>query len=45
MLHVRDTLVPVDPGELPARLEQAGLIQPRVDTAGGSFRFHALKPL
>jgi hypothetical protein len=45
LLHVRDTLVPVAPGELPARLEGAGLTEPRVEIAGGSFRFRALKPL
>jgi ubiquinone/menaquinone biosynthesis C-methylase UbiE len=45
MLHVRDTRVPVAPGELPARLERTGLIDPRVDTAGSSFRFRAHKPL
>jgi ubiquinone/menaquinone biosynthesis C-methylase UbiE len=45
LLHVRDTLVPVAPDELPARLERAGLIEPHVDTDGGSFRFRARKPL
>jgi SAM-dependent methyltransferase len=45
LLHVRDTLVPVVPGELPARLESAGLIEPRVDRGGRSFRFRAHKPL
>jgi ubiquinone/menaquinone biosynthesis C-methylase UbiE len=45
LLHIRDTLVPVAPGELPARLERAGLVEPRVDTAGSSFRFRARKPL
>ena len=45
LLHVRDTLVPVAPVELPARLERAGLAEPRVETAGGSFRFRARKPL
>lgn len=44
MLHVRDTLVPVSPGELPGRLERAGFVEPRVDTAGSSFRFRARKP-
>ena len=43
LLHVRDTLVPVAPEELPARLERAGLIEPRVETAGSSFRFRARK--
>jgi SAM-dependent methyltransferase len=45
LLHVRDTLVPVSPVELPARLEGAGLVEPSVDTGGRSFRFHARKPL
>jgi ubiquinone/menaquinone biosynthesis C-methylase UbiE len=41
LLHVRDTLVPVAPDELPRRMERAGLIEPRVETAGSSFRFRA----
>jgi SAM-dependent methyltransferase len=45
LLHVRDTLVPVDPDELPARLLGAGLIEPRVRRGGRSFRFSASKPL
>ncbi len=44
LLHVRDTLVPVMPDELPARLERAGLIEPQVDRGGRSFRFRARKP-
>jgi ubiquinone/menaquinone biosynthesis C-methylase UbiE len=45
LLHVRDTLVPVAPGELPARLQRAGLLEPHVDAGGNSFRFRARKPL
>jgi SAM-dependent methyltransferase len=44
LLHVRDTLVPVAPDELPARLERAGFVEPRVDTNASSFRFRARKP-
>jgi ubiquinone/menaquinone biosynthesis C-methylase UbiE len=44
-LHVRDTLVPIDPGGLAARLEQAGLVEPSVDVGGRSFRFSARKAL
>ncbi len=44
MLHVRDTLVPVSVDELPTRMERAGLIEPRVDRGGRSFRFRARKP-
>jgi SAM-dependent methyltransferase len=43
-LHVRDTLVPVTPDVLPARLEGAGLIEPLVEPGGRSFRFRARKP-
>jgi len=45
LLHVRDTLVPVLPDELPARLESAGLIEPHVERTDSSFRFRARKPL
>ena len=44
LLHVGDTLVPVPPEGLPARLEEAGLVAPVVGTAGSAFRFRALKP-
>jgi ubiquinone/menaquinone biosynthesis C-methylase UbiE len=44
ILHIRDTLVPVGPSELPWRLERAGFIEPRIETAGSSFRFRARKP-
>jgi len=45
LLHLRDTLVPVAPAGLPARMRRAGLIEPRVEQAGRSFRFRARKPL
>jgi SAM-dependent methyltransferase len=44
LLHVRDTLVPVGPDELPARLERAGFVEPQVTRRGSSFRFRARKP-
>jgi SAM-dependent methyltransferase len=44
LLHLRDTLVPVAPGAFPARLERAGMSEPQVEVAGGSFRFRARKP-
>jgi ubiquinone/menaquinone biosynthesis C-methylase UbiE len=44
LLHVHDTLVPVRPDELPARIERAGLIEPHVDRGSRSFRFRARKP-
>lgn len=45
LLHIHDTLVPVSPDELSARLERAGLVEPSVEAGGSSFRFQARKPL
>ncbi len=44
LLHVRDTLVPVGPDELPGRLERAGFVEPQVTRGASSFRFRARKP-
>jgi ubiquinone/menaquinone biosynthesis C-methylase UbiE len=44
LLHIGDTLLPVDPQDLPARLRGAGLIEPLVKRGGRSFRFSATKP-
>jgi SAM-dependent methyltransferase len=41
LIHLFDTLVPVEPAGLTARLEAAGFGSVRVDVAGGSFRFRA----
>lgn len=41
LIHVGDTLVPIDPLELPARLEAAGLDGIEVQRGNGSFRFRA----
>jgi ubiquinone/menaquinone biosynthesis C-methylase UbiE len=43
LIHIGDTLVPIDPDELPDRLRAAGLTQPEVDCQDGSFRFRARK--
>src|SRR5262249_41861329 len=43
-LQVRATLAPVAPERLPARLQEVGLVEPRVQTQAGSFRFQAYKP-
>jgi SAM-dependent methyltransferase len=45
LLHVGDTLVPIAPGGLPARLRVAGLAEQDVRTGERSFRFRARKPL
>jgi SAM-dependent methyltransferase len=42
LVHLRDTLVPVDPHGFAARLERAGFRAPRIDVAGRSFRFRAV---
>jgi SAM-dependent methyltransferase len=44
LIHIGDTLVPVDPAELPARLQAAGLEDAIVERNNGSFRFRARKP-
>ena len=43
-IHIGDTLVPVDPCDLPDRLTRAGLSEVRVDTSTSSLRFRARKP-
>jgi SAM-dependent methyltransferase len=43
-LHVGDTLVPVDPAALSARLGAAGLDEPDVRAGERTFRFRARKP-
>lgn len=44
LIHIGDTLVKVDPDELPGRLIAAGLSEPTVDRVERSFRFRARKP-
>jgi len=44
LLHVRDTMVVVDPDTLPARLSTAGLTDPRVALSPRSLSFRATRP-
>jgi ubiquinone/menaquinone biosynthesis C-methylase UbiE len=44
VLHIGDTLVPIDPQRFPARLESAGFKDIVVETGNRRFRFHARKP-
>jgi ubiquinone/menaquinone biosynthesis C-methylase UbiE len=44
LIHIGDTLVPIDPDELPSRLVAVGLEQPRVERVERSYRFRARKP-
>ena len=43
LIHIGDTLMPLDPDELPQRLRAAGLDDPEVRRADGTFRFRARK--
>jgi SAM-dependent methyltransferase len=45
LIHVGDTLTPVDPGSLPDRLTACGYAEVKVDTGGRSLRFRARRPL
>lgn len=44
VIHIGDTLVPVSPDGICARMERAGLAEPQVAVGGRSFRFRAHKP-
>jgi SAM-dependent methyltransferase len=44
LAHLFDTMVPVDPGTLPARLVAAGFERPEVGTGRGALRFRAQRP-
>jgi SAM-dependent methyltransferase len=44
LIHIGDTLLPIDPNGLPARLSAAGLADAQVARANNSFRFRAIKP-
>lgn len=43
LIHIGDTLLPLDPDELPARLRAAGLEEPVVERVDGTFRFRACR--
>ena len=43
LLHLGDTMVPIDPRTLPARLEAVGFRSVSVDRGAGRFRFRAHK--
>jgi len=44
LIHIGDTLQPIDPDELPERLRRAGLEPLEVRRVENSFRFRARKP-
>jgi SAM-dependent methyltransferase len=41
LIHLFDTLVPVEPASLAGRLEAAGFRDPKIEVTGRSFRFRA----
>lgn len=45
VIHIGDTLVPVDPSTFKGRLEAAGFVRAEVHTNSDAFRFLAQKPL
>jgi ubiquinone/menaquinone biosynthesis C-methylase UbiE len=45
LIHIFDTLTPVDPNTFGSRLESAGFEQVRVETNPYAFRFRASRPL
>jgi SAM-dependent methyltransferase len=44
MFHIADTMVSIDPGLLPGRLEAVGFKDVVIETSGGRFRFIARRP-
>ncbi len=44
LIHVGDTLQPIDPATLPGRLRDAGFERVEVDVGGRSLRFRAHRP-
>jgi SAM-dependent methyltransferase len=44
LIHIGDTLVPVNAYTLPSRLQAAGFRENTVDTNPHAFRFHARRP-
>jgi ubiquinone/menaquinone biosynthesis C-methylase UbiE len=45
LLHLFDTMVVVDPGSLPKRLQAAGFVDVQVDVNAYAFRFRARRPV
>ena len=45
LFHLYDTLVPVDPMKLSARLKSAGFINVNVELGKDRFRFHVNAPI
>jgi SAM-dependent methyltransferase len=44
LIHIGDTLVPIDPDRFGVRLESAGFQVMEIEKNADAFRFHARKP-
>ena len=44
LIHIGDTLNPIDPGSLPQRLQRAGFADVQVSSSDTTFRFRATRP-
>jgi hypothetical protein len=44
LIHIGDTLVPIDPDTVSARLEMAGFEVLEIEKNSRAFRFHARRP-
>jgi hypothetical protein len=44
LIHIGDSLVPVDPDTFGVRLEAAGFQVLELERSSGAFRFHARRP-
>ena len=45
LVHIGDTLVPIDPDRFGVRLESAGFQVLEIEKKADAFRFHARKPV
>lgn len=44
LMHIRDTMVLIDPATIKSRLEQAGFVETMADVSIGALRFQARRP-
>lgn len=44
LMHIRDTMVLIDPATIKSRLEQAGFVETMTDVSIGALRFQARRP-
>lgn len=44
LIHIHDTLAPIDPDSFAARLQASGFIDVQIESRASRFRFHARRP-